>query len=125
MAFQSYFRFVFLYSFTNIIASTPSHYHNHVVLNRSSFPAGFIFGTASSYYQYEGAAKEGGRGPSIWDTFTHRYPDALSLSEKINSMANKHLKAWKEEEAQVQTHLSEPSPTGVIKIGYKMAVMEM
>ncbi|KAG6621464.1 hypothetical protein I3842_Q025600 [Carya illinoinensis] len=75
MAFQSYFRFVFLYSFTNIIASTPSHYHNHVVLNRSSFPAGFIFGTASSYYQYEGAAKEGGRGPSIWDTFTHRYPD--------------------------------------------------
>ncbi|RVW93572.1 Beta-glucosidase 10 [Vitis vinifera] len=42
--------------------------------NRSSFQAGFIFGTASASYQYEGAAKEGGRGPSIWDTFSHKYP---------------------------------------------------
>ena len=24
--------------------------------------------------QYEGAANEGGRTPSIWDTFTHKYP---------------------------------------------------
>jgi len=22
--------------------------------------------------QYEGAAREGGKGPSIWDTFTHQ-----------------------------------------------------
>ncbi|KAK2421557.1 cyanogenic beta-glucosidase [Trifolium repens] len=43
-------------------------------LNRSSFPDGFIFGTASSAYQYEGAANVGGRGPSIWDTYTHNYP---------------------------------------------------
>ncbi|CAJ1933291.1 unnamed protein product [Sphenostylis stenocarpa] len=28
-------------------------------LNRSSFPQGFVFGTASSAYQYEGAAREG------------------------------------------------------------------
>ncbi|KAK2371133.1 cyanogenic beta-glucosidase [Trifolium repens] len=46
-------------------------------LNRSSFPTGFIFGTASSSYQYEGAAKEGGRGASIWDTYTHKYPDMI------------------------------------------------
>ncbi|KAG0610477.1 hypothetical protein M758_7G069000 [Ceratodon purpureus] len=38
---------------------------------RSSFPNGFIFGTASAAYQYEGAAHEDGRGPSIWDTFSH------------------------------------------------------
>ena len=25
-------------------------------------------------FQYEGAANEGGRRPSIWDTYTHRYP---------------------------------------------------
>lgn len=70
-------------------------------LNRSSFPVNFLFGVASSSYQvlvlsnkahfivqyffvlsylilwcdkYEGAASEGGRGPSIWDTFTHKYP---------------------------------------------------
>ncbi|WCJ36973.1 Beta-glucosidase 12 [Euphorbia peplus] len=46
--------------------------------NRSSFPAGFLFGTASSSYQYEGAAKEDGRGPSIWDSFTHQFPEKIA-----------------------------------------------
>ncbi|XP_010908033.3 beta-glucosidase 12 [Elaeis guineensis] len=50
----------------------------HVVtFNRKSFPAGFVFGAASSAYQYEGAANEGGRGPSIWDTFTHEHPEKI------------------------------------------------
>ncbi|XXG56627.1 hypothetical protein AAC387_Pa03g3993 [Persea americana] len=48
------------------------------LLNRSSFPEGFIFGTASAAYQYEGAVKEGGRGPSIWDTFTHKHPEKIT-----------------------------------------------
>ncbi|KAF7835977.1 beta-glucosidase 12-like isoform X2 [Senna tora] len=42
--------------------------------SRSSFPPDFLFGTASSAYQYEGAANEGGRAPSIWDTYTEKYP---------------------------------------------------
>ncbi|HET7516458.1 MAG TPA: family 1 glycosylhydrolase, partial [Actinomycetes bacterium] len=33
------------------------------------FPAGFVWGAATSAYQVEGAATQGGRGPSIWDTF--------------------------------------------------------
>ncbi|GLJ09638.1 hypothetical protein SUGI_0113190 [Cryptomeria japonica] len=40
-------------------------------LSRGSFPEGFVFGTASSAYQVEGAANSEGRGPSIWDTFVH------------------------------------------------------
>jgi len=35
------------------------------------FPSGFVWGTATAAYQIEGAAAEGGRTPSIWDTFSH------------------------------------------------------
>ncbi|MEU8495689.1 GH1 family beta-glucosidase [Streptomyces lavendulae] len=35
------------------------------------FPHGFRWGTATAAYQIEGAATEGGRTPSIWDTFSH------------------------------------------------------
>uniref|UniRef100_A0A0E0FQ22 beta-glucosidase n=2 Tax=Oryza TaxID=4527 RepID=A0A0E0FQ22_ORYNI len=38
-------------------------------LTRETFPAGFVFGTASSAYQVEGNALQYGRGPCIWDTF--------------------------------------------------------
>ena len=34
-------------------------------------PAGFLLGAATAAYQIEGAAREDGRGPSIWDTFSH------------------------------------------------------
>nr|GMC79855.1 beta-glucosidase 12-like [Ipomoea batatas] len=45
--------------------------------NRTCFPPHFIFGTASSAYQYEGAARVGGRGPSIWDTYTHKHSERI------------------------------------------------
>jgi len=35
------------------------------------FPDNFIWGTATASYQIEGAAHTDGRGPSIWDTFSH------------------------------------------------------
>ena len=36
-----------------------------------TFPEGFLWGSATASYQVEGAYLEGGRGPSIWDTFSH------------------------------------------------------
>ena len=35
------------------------------------FPPGFLWGAATAAYQVEGAVAEGGRTPSIWDTFAH------------------------------------------------------
>jgi beta-glucosidase len=35
------------------------------------FGPDFVFGSATASYQIEGAATEDGRGPSIWDTFSH------------------------------------------------------
>ena len=36
-----------------------------------SFPKGFLFGAATAAYQVEGSVDAGGRGVSIWDTFSH------------------------------------------------------
>ncbi len=35
------------------------------------FPQGFLWGCATAAYQIEGGANEGGRGPSVWDVFSH------------------------------------------------------
>jgi len=37
-----------------------------------SFPADFLWGTATASYQIEGAVDVDGRGPSIWDTYSHQ-----------------------------------------------------
>ncbi|WP_326824467.1 GH1 family beta-glucosidase [Streptosporangium sp. NBC_01639] len=37
---------------------------------RADFPTGFVWGAATASYQIEGAVKEDGRQPSIWDTFS-------------------------------------------------------
>lgn len=53
---------------------------NSSSLYRQSFPPEFAFGAASSAFQVEGAVKEDGRGPSIWDTFSHHFGRIQDLS---------------------------------------------
>ncbi|KAK6937072.1 Glycoside hydrolase family 1 [Dillenia turbinata] len=67
---------VFSFLSSSSRASTPSY--KPLSITRKSFPAGFIFGTASAAYQYEGAAKIDGRGPSLWDAYTHKYPEKIA-----------------------------------------------
>ncbi|XAR54327.1 Beta-primeverosidase [Bertholletia excelsa] len=68
-----------LFVLVNALATTQLAHaakpHSISYYNRTSFPSDFLFGTASAAYQYEGAAFEYGKGPSIWDNFTHQYPE--------------------------------------------------
>ncbi|WP_043441920.1 glycoside hydrolase family 1 protein [Arthrobacter sp. L77] len=78
-----------------------------------TFPEGFLWGAATAAYQIEGAAREGGRGPSIWDTFSrvpgavadahngdvacdhyHRSADDVALMKSLNLQAYRFSTSW-------------------------------
>ncbi|RAG86728.1 beta-glucosidase [Streptacidiphilus pinicola] len=77
------------------------------------FPADFLWGTATSSYQVEGAAAEGGRTPSIWDTFSatpgkthhgdtgavavdhyHRFREDVALMRELGLTAYRFSVSW-------------------------------
>jgi beta-glucosidase len=55
----------------------------------------FVWGAATSAYQIEGAALEGGRSPSIWDTFC-RVPGAVDNGD-TGDVACDHYHRWPED----------------------------
>jgi len=79
----------------------------------TSFPTGFLWGVATASYQIEGATREDGRGPSIWDTFAatpgkvangdtgdvacdhyHRWQEDLDLMQRLGIQAYRFSVAW-------------------------------
>ena len=79
----------------------------------ASFPDDFLFGAATSAYQIEGAARDDGRGESIWDRFCdtpgrvldgssgaeacdhyRRWPDDITLMRGLGIQAYRFSVAW-------------------------------
>lgn len=82
-------------------------------IKKEDFGADFIWGVATASYQIEGAVKEDGRSPSVWDTFSHtpgkvkggangdlacdfyhRYRDDLTYIKQMNMRVNRFSLAW-------------------------------
>lgn len=79
----------------------------------TEFPSNFVWGTATASYQIEGAVDQGGRGKSIWDTFSaepgnvtdghtgdpacdhyNRYEEDVALMKEIGLDAYRFSIAW-------------------------------
>lgn len=65
-----------------------------------SFPKGFLWGSATASYQIEGAVAEGGRGPSIWDTYSHT-PGRV-LNGDTGDVADDHYHRWQEDVGHIK-----------------------
>src|SRR5215813_3646369 len=63
-----------------------------------NFPPDFVWGAATAAYQIEGAAREDGRGPSVWDTFCHTRPGAVQQNHN-GDVAVDHYHRYKEDVA--------------------------
>src|SRR5512142_1118321 len=78
-----------------------------------SFPNNFVWGAATASYQIEGAWDEDGKGPSVWDVFSHRkgkvfeghngdtacdhyhrYPEDVALMKQIGLKAYRFSISW-------------------------------
>ncbi len=82
-------------------------------MTNRTFPQGFLWGTATASYQIEGAAREDGRGESIWDRFSqtpgkvvngdtgdvacdhyHLYKQDIQLMKSLGVSAYRFSVAW-------------------------------
>lgn len=65
------------------------------LLDLTAFPHDFLWGTATSAYQVEGAVAEDGRSPSIWDTFSHT-PGKVA-GDDHGDVACDHYHRWRQD----------------------------
>ena len=94
-----------------------------------TFPAEFVWGSATAAYQIEGAAREDGRGPSTWDVFCrrpgavfeghsgdvacdhyHRYRDDIALMRELGLQAYRFSIAWSR---VLPEGCGQPNPAGL------------
>jgi beta-glucosidase len=65
------------------------------------FPDNFLWGTATSSYQIEGAWQEDGKGESIWDRFSHTPGNVIDGSN--GDVACDHYHRWADDIAQMKS----------------------
>lgn len=65
------------------------------------FPKDFWWGVASASYQVEGAVKDEGRAPSVWDALLHNVVD-YSLYNETGDVANNHYYLYKQGRYKLQ-----------------------
>jgi beta-glucosidase len=70
-------------------------------MTRYDFPEGFVWGSATSSYQVEGAVHEDGRGESIWDRFAHT-PGRVKDGD-TGDVACDHYHRWREDVALMRS----------------------
>ncbi len=97
-------------SFSNFLFNTRTYKNK---LKSSDFGSDFLWGAACAAYQVEGACDMGGKGVSIWDTFTHkkgnihqnengdiatdfynRYAEDIALVKKLNLKIFRFSISW-------------------------------
>lgn len=61
-----------------------------------TFPSEFLWGSGTSAFQTEGAWLQEGKGPSIWDHFTHARTD-LNLAADNANVASDSYNRWEED----------------------------
>ncbi|MGW5134485.1 GH1 family beta-glucosidase [Streptomyces sp. NPDC004135] len=66
-----------------------------MTIDYAALPDDFLWGTATSAYQIEGAVAEDGRAPSIWDTFSHT-PGKTACGDH-GDVACDHYHRWRED----------------------------
>src|SRR2546421_595508 len=64
-------------------------------MSLDTFPSEFTWGAATAAYQIEGAAREDGRGESIWDRFSHT--PGKTLNGETGDVACDHYHRWRED----------------------------
>jgi beta-glucosidase len=99
-----------------------------MTLSLSSFPPGFLWGSATAAAQIEGAAHEGGKEDSIWDAFArvpgavaagdtpevavdhyHRMPADVALMKQLGLQSYRFSTSW----ARVKPGDREANPVGL------------
>ncbi|KAL3639870.1 hypothetical protein CASFOL_014838 [Castilleja foliolosa] len=104
----------FLFLLLSTISTVKSSINEEqVIIKRSDFPDGFLFGAATSAYQIEGGFNEDGKSPSNWDVFCriegsiadgtngdvaddhyHRYMEDIEIMQSLGLTAYRFSISW-------------------------------